>query len=214
MVASLSSVFRALPHDSSPSASPRTITVSVCVAALPPMPATIGMKTASAVTRLIVPSNSATTDAATNAVTRLTPSHGNRLRSASNGGVRDPLVTGHAGQPIQVFGGLVLDDVDDVVDRDDADELVLLVDDRHGEQVVRRDLPRDFFLVGVDADADELGRHDALERRLRRDEQQAAQRGDADQVAARIDDVEIEHHLDVARALQRRDRLRRPSGLR
>ena len=33
-----------------------------------------------------------------------------------------------------------------------------------------------------------------------RDEQQAAQRGDADEVPARIDDVEIEHHLDVARA--------------
>ena len=44
------------------------MTVSVCVAALPPMPATIGMNTASAVTWLIVPSNSATTDAATNAV--------------------------------------------------------------------------------------------------------------------------------------------------
>ena len=48
--ASLASAFRALPHDNSPSARPRTITVSVCVAALPPMPATIGMKTASAVT--------------------------------------------------------------------------------------------------------------------------------------------------------------------
>ena len=33
-----------------PSARPRTITVSVCVAALPPMPATMGMKIASAVT--------------------------------------------------------------------------------------------------------------------------------------------------------------------
>ena len=50
MTASFDSALRALAHDNSPSARPRTITVSVCVAALPPMPATIGMNTASAVT--------------------------------------------------------------------------------------------------------------------------------------------------------------------
>ena len=48
--ASLSSALRVLPQFSSPSAMPRTITVSVCVPALPPMPATMGMKTASATT--------------------------------------------------------------------------------------------------------------------------------------------------------------------
>ena len=63
------------------------MTVSVWVAALPPMPATIGMKTASAVACWIVPSNAATTDAARKAVTRLTPSHGSRLRRASKAGV-------------------------------------------------------------------------------------------------------------------------------
>ena len=48
------------------------------------------------------------------------------------------LVAGHAGQPIDVFGRLVLDDVDDVIDGDDADQLVLLVDDRNRQQVVGR----------------------------------------------------------------------------
>ena len=38
-------------------------------------------------------------------------------------------------------------------------------------------------------------------------QQQAPQRDDADQVPARVDDVEIEDHLDVAGRLQRRDRL-------
>ena len=66
---------------------PRTMTVSVCVAALPPIPATTGMNTASAGTCLIVLSNSATTEAARNAVTRLTSSHGSRLRSDSHGRV-------------------------------------------------------------------------------------------------------------------------------
>ena len=79
---------------------------------------------------------------------------------------RDALVAGNTRQAKQVLGRLVLDDVDDVVHRDHADELVLLVDDRHGEQVVGRDLARDFLLVGVHADADDVGRHDALQRRL------------------------------------------------
>ena len=45
---------RELLHVSSPSAMPRTITASVCVAALPPIPATIGMNTASATHALMV----------------------------------------------------------------------------------------------------------------------------------------------------------------
>ena len=108
------------------------------------------------------------------------------------------LVAGHAGQTIDVLGRLVLDDVDDVVHGDDADQLVLFVDDRNGEQVVGRDLPRHFLLVHVDARADQIGGHDPLERRFRRHEQQPAQRRHADQVAPFVDDVEIEHHLDVA----------------
>ena len=82
---------------------------------------------------------------------RLTASHGSRLRSDSRGRREHALVAGHAGQAVDVLGRLVLDDVDDVVHRDDADQLVLLVDDRNREQVVGRDLPRDFFLVRVDA---------------------------------------------------------------
>ena len=94
--------------------------------------------------------------AARNAVTRLTPSHGSRLRSDSPGRRERALVAGDAGQPVDVLGRLVLDDVDDVVDRDDADQLVLFVDDRNGEQVVGGDLPRDFLLVHVDARADQI----------------------------------------------------------
>ena len=87
----------------------------------------------------------------------------------------DTLVTRDPGQAQQVFARLVLDDVDHVVHSDDADELVLFVNHRHGQQVVRSYLPRDFLLVGINADARDLGGHDALERRLRRDQQQAAQ---------------------------------------
>jgi hypothetical protein len=41
-------------------------------------------------------------------------------------------------------------------------------------QVVGCDLPRDLFLVHVGRDADEIGRHDPLQRRVGSDEQQAA----------------------------------------
>ena len=214
IAASLSSALRALAHDSSPSASPRTMTVSVWVAALPPMPATIGMKTASAVAWLIVPSNAATTDAATKAVTRLMPSHGRRLRSASNGRGLDPLVARHAGQAVEVLGRLVLQDVDHVVDRDDAGQLVLLVDDRNRQQVVGGHQPGRFLLVGVDPHAEDVGRHDPLERRLGRHQQQPAQRRHADQVPAGVDDVEIEDHLDVDARSGARRSPRPPSGLR
>ena len=209
--ASFSSALREFAQVSSPSAMPRTITVSVCVAALPPMPATTGMNTASTGTILDRPSNSATTDAARKAVTRFTSSHGTRLRSDSTARREHAVVAGDAGQAVDVLGRLVLDDVDDVVDGDDADELVLFVDDRDREQVVRRDQPRDFFLVGVGPHAGQIGRHDPLQRRRRRHEQEPAQRHDADEVAARVDDVEVEDHLDVARSLERRDRLRPPS---
>ena len=84
--ASFTSALRELTKVSSPSAMPRTITVSVCVPALPPMPATTGMNTASAVAWLMVASNSLTTAAARKAVARLTYSHGRRFRSELTGG--------------------------------------------------------------------------------------------------------------------------------
>ena len=38
--------------------------------------------------------------------------------------------------------------VDDVVDRDDADDVAACVDHRHGEQVVFGDQPRDLLAAG------------------------------------------------------------------
>ena len=85
---SLPSTRHELLQVSSPMAMPRTITVSVWVAALPPMLATTVMSAASATTSATVAWNSRTTSAATVAVTRFTPSHGSRLRHASHGGVK------------------------------------------------------------------------------------------------------------------------------
>ena len=74
-------------------------------------------------------------------------------------------------------------------------------------RLYERDQARGFFLVGVHADADDVRRHDPLQRRLGRHQQQAPQRRDAHQVPPRVDDVEIEDHLHVARRLQLADPL-------
>ncbi len=62
-------------------ASARTATVSDCVAALPPMEATIGIRTASATSAWMVASNCAITSEARIAVIRFTNSHGKRCRT-------------------------------------------------------------------------------------------------------------------------------------
>jgi hypothetical protein len=104
------------------------MTVSVCVAALPPMPATTGMKTASAGTSLIA-LEQRDDRRGENAVDEvdLQPRHALAQRLAARR--EHAIVAGDAGQAVDVLGRLVLDDVDDVVDGDDADQLVLLVDD-------------------------------------------------------------------------------------
>ena len=68
-------------QSTSPSASPRTKTVRVCVPAFPPIPATIGMNTASTAHFAMVAWNKLTTQEARNAVPRLMASHGKRIRN-------------------------------------------------------------------------------------------------------------------------------------
>ena len=78
---------RTLDAPTWPSARPRTISASTCVPALPPMPATIGISTASATIFSIVPSNWPTTLAARNAVPRLIASQSRRRRNARGTGL-------------------------------------------------------------------------------------------------------------------------------
>ena len=68
-------------------------------------------------------------------------------------------------------------------------------------------VPGCFFLVGVDARADQIRRHDPFERCFRRDEEKPPQRNDPNQVTPVVHDVEVEHHFDVAIGLQLGDGL-------
>ena len=81
-ITSLLSRAPTLPMPTWPRAMPRTISVSVWVPATPPMLATIGISTASATRRSMVPSKRPMTHEARKAVSRLMPSHSARRRAA------------------------------------------------------------------------------------------------------------------------------------
>src|SRR5581483_10026723 len=81
MTASRKRTFRVFATVRSPSAMARTITVNVWIPAFPPMPATIGMKTARAANAWIDGSKSPTTVAARTAVGRFTSSQKSRRRA-------------------------------------------------------------------------------------------------------------------------------------
>src|SRR5690606_23753423 len=136
---SFHSSVRALELPIWPSARPRIISVNTWVPALPPMPATIGISTASATICSIVPSKRPTTLAARNAVHRFTPSHTTRRRAEHVRG----LVQARRGQRLVL--GLVADDVDHVVDGDAAEQDVAVVDHRRADPVVVGELARHFL---------------------------------------------------------------------
>ena len=138
---------RALALDSSRVASARTVTVMVWVPALPPMLATIGISTASATIFAIEPSKWLMTQAETSAVSRLASSHGKRLLAmvqTESDSSSSPL---HAAERLDVLLRLLLDDVDDVVEGDDADQAVVVVHHRRRDQVVALEQARHLFLV-------------------------------------------------------------------
>ena len=70
--------------------------------------------------------------------------------------------TGHL---VNVFGCFVLDDPEDVVNRDDTRQPVAHFDHRNGHEVVLFDDVRDLFLVGFDRHRDDVGGHDVAEQR-------------------------------------------------
>ena len=138
---------QALALDSSRVASARTATVMVWVPALPPMLATIGISTASATILAIDPSNWLITQADSSAVTQVREQPGKPALGDGPDRIRQFLFAAHAAERLDVLLGLLLDHVDDVVERDHADQPVVVVDDRRRYQVVAFEQARDLLLV-------------------------------------------------------------------
>ncbi len=97
-------------------ASARTATVIVWVPALPPIEATIGIRTASATIFSIEPSKRRITLEAMSAVTHVDEQPGEAAARGVEHRVGDLLAGLDAAERLDVLVGLLLDDVDDVVD--------------------------------------------------------------------------------------------------
>ena len=74
-------------------------------------------------------------------------------------------VAGDTAQRLDVLFRLLLDDVDDVVDGDDADQAVLAVDHGGSDEVVLAEQPRHLLLIVEDRDlaavlVDQIGQRD------------------------------------------------------
>jgi hypothetical protein len=96
---------------------------------------------------------------------------------------------------IHVLRGLFGDDVDDVVDRDDAQHAVVHVDHRCSEQVVAADDVGYLLLIGLGPHRDGLADHELAHRAPRRRCHEPANRDDAPQGAVLVHDVEVEDGL-------------------
>jgi hypothetical protein len=110
------------------------------------------------------------------------------------------LLEGHHGRnTLKVLGVFGLDDVDDVVDGDHAQKPVLLVDHRHGEEVVFLDLGGGRLDIQIVGHRDDVRLHDLGELGLGLGHDQIAQGDHAEQVAAAVRDVDVVDGLLVGR---------------
>ena len=105
------------------------------------------------------------------------------------GGVVGAGLGGDAAEGEQVLGLRPALDVQGVVVGDDADEPVVGIDDRDGDQVVAADLVDDLLLVLVDAGEDRLVLHDPFDAGHRGGQDQPLQGDLADQLVVGADDV-------------------------
>src|SRR4030066_287705 len=82
-----------------------------------------------------------------------------RTRQRWGGGLspraHPPTVPGPSAQALDVLGGFLADDVDDVVHGDDPQESAVAVHHGHRHDVVLGDQPGDFLLVGPRRDTDD-----------------------------------------------------------
>ena len=96
------------------------------------------------------------------------------------------------GEAVEVLGGALLDDVEDVVDGDRAREPAVLVDHRHHQQVVLREDARDLALRHVHAHGDDVRREDVAQLAVGARRDQLPERHQPEQVAALVHHVEVE----------------------
>ena len=100
-----------------------------------------------------------------------------------------------ARHPEDVFRRLLLDDVDDVVHRDRADQAVLIVDNGDGDEVVLGHEAGDLFLVHGRVHAHHVFFQDAQDQASRIREEEPPQRDASDEVPVIVDGIDAEGAL-------------------
>jgi hypothetical protein len=108
---------------------------------------------------------------------------------------------------VDIFGSLLAHDVDNVVDGDQADQLIPLIDHWNSEDIVLGYQVRHLLLVLVGAYVDHVGDHHVLKEGHGRYGQQLAQRQDPHQMAMGIGHIDIKNHFGIAGLLQSLDSL-------
>ena len=98
---------------------------------------------------------------------------------------------GHTAHFLEVFGGLVVDDVDDVVDRNDPFHDVIGVDDGEREMVFTCEDESDRFLVHIVGDFGRIGFHDIGNLFIARGFDEVFERDDAQEVLLMVEDVDV-----------------------
>ena len=98
---------------------------------------------------------------------------------------------GHTAHFLKVFGGFVVDDVDDVVDRNDPFHDVIGVDDGEREMVFTCEDESDRFLVHIVGDFGRIGFHDIGNLFIARGFDEVFERDDAQEVLLMVEDVDV-----------------------
>ena len=136
------------------------------------------------------------------AVSRLTNSQEKRERVVSRP-CRDSLLGADAAQVEDFLRRLLLDHVDDVVDRQHADKAAAVVGHGGGEEIVLLEAEGDVVCSSVTREHRLLVVHDGGDLASRRLAQQPRQRHHADEVEGRIDDIDLD---EVVRQVRSRGR--------
>ena len=154
----------------------------------------MGISTASATMLSIVASNRLMTGGGENGGEQVDEQPGEARRRDLAHAVAEALVA-DAGEQLGVLVDLLLDHLDDVVDGDDANEALVLVDDRRCHEAVAFELARHRLLVGRRQHDVAVGVHDRIDFDVALGAQQARKVDAAEQVKTGIDDENLRERL-------------------
>ncbi len=99
--------------------------------------------------------------------------------------------------PHDVLGCFFPDNIDDIVDGNDSHELVLLVDDGNGEDVIPLSYLGNLFLIHIGPYAYYIGNHDFLQLLGGGNRDELSEGDDPNEMPPVVHHVNVEDHLSL-----------------